>query len=188
MNPAILGALIGAIPGTLAAGLTTWVSIQSNLFNLKQAQLTFSEEHERWLREKRADVYVEILQFTRDAEVRRYRVIGTPDRVNKQLTKDEIEHEVENGLDIYWRPDTQQLIARVYAYASDSVGKAFEKAWNRDLELWSAAKDSIEDGNQIVGDRLRKKSENAAEANGELAKLIVRDLQGRDLPGHIGST
>lgn len=60
MNPAILGALIGTIPGTLAAGQTAWVSMRSSRVSQEQARLTLKADHDRWLRERRADVYVEM--------------------------------------------------------------------------------------------------------------------------------
>src|SRR5262249_43101189 len=75
MNAAILGALIGAIPGTVAAVLATWASVKSGRFAMEQAQLASSAEHANWLRDKRSDLYVEGIRFLHEASVWRARLI-----------------------------------------------------------------------------------------------------------------
>lgn len=75
MNPAILGTLIGAVPGTAAAALATWASVRSSKLALEQAQLAWTTEHANWLRDKRSDPYVEGIRSLHEASVLRARLI-----------------------------------------------------------------------------------------------------------------
>jgi hypothetical protein len=183
MNPAIIGALIGAIPGTLAAGLTTWASIKSSQFSLQQTNYTLAAEHDRWLRDKRSDVYVDILKFARNAQVRRYRImnsrdtrIGLKETVRKEVTA-EIKDAIRFGLDSYWAPEVEQIVARTYAYASKEVIAAFQQAWGSDLASWSLADDSVEDGYLLITEELRQRLMNADAERETLVNMIVQDLQ-----------
>src|SRR5437660_175493 len=117
MNPAILGALIGAIPGTLAAGLATWASVRSSGISLQQTRITLAANHDRWLLEKRADVYLDLLQFTQDAKRRRFVTLEP-----KEIT-DKVRNAIQAGIDIYTAPETQLLVARTFAYVSSDTSR-----------------------------------------------------------------
>jgi len=66
MNSVVLGALIGASPALLAGVLTAWVAMRSAQASREQAELALRADHERWLREKRSDLYVEMIRFLRE--------------------------------------------------------------------------------------------------------------------------
>ena len=76
MNPAVLGALIGAVPGTLAAALTTWAAVRAANTGVSQAQLTLVTEHHQWLRDKRSEVYVDLLTHAEQLFTRRHAFIS----------------------------------------------------------------------------------------------------------------
>ena len=71
MNPIVLGALIGAIPALLAGALSTWAAVRGGRVSLEQTELTLRADHERWLREKRCDLYIEMIKLLReDSKIR----------------------------------------------------------------------------------------------------------------------
>jgi hypothetical protein len=65
LNPIVLGALIGAIPALLAGALSTWAAVRGGRVSLERTELTLRADHERWLREKRCDLYIEMIKFLR---------------------------------------------------------------------------------------------------------------------------
>jgi hypothetical protein len=75
MNPVILGAIIGAVPGALAAALGTWAAVRAGKVNLSQTQLTLATEHQQWLRNKRSEVYVDLLAHAEQLFTRRLRIV-----------------------------------------------------------------------------------------------------------------
>jgi hypothetical protein len=204
VNPVITGALIGAIPGTLAAGLTMWAAIHSNRFNLRQTSLILEAEHDRWLREKRADVYVDILQYARGAEVRR---ISLQTSLTDPLKRTNI---INEGRERYWAPETQTIIARANAYASPQVANAFGRVWDSDQEVWAFAENSfikeslileserlanaydrwpyesetptLKDETPTLEEQLTEKMELALKEETELRDMIAIELQMRTLP------
>lgn len=93
MNPAIAGALIGAVPGTLAAALATWASIQSSKTNLQQTKLTLVGDHSRWMREKRADSYIEMMAYLRENGIQRLQMLRARPEVD--LAREVIENQFE---------------------------------------------------------------------------------------------
>jgi hypothetical protein len=164
MNPVVLGALIGVIPGTLAAGLATWSSTRS-------AHLALAADHDRWLREKRADVYVDMLQFVREAEMRRHAIF-----VSNEVSSD-IRHAIQEGYETYRRAETQQLVARIYAYTSNNATAAFFVVWYSDQGLWRLAEDNIEGKSLKISDELEQAKEDADKGTKDFYQSARNDLQ-----------
>jgi hypothetical protein len=164
MNPAILGALIGAIPGTIAAGLATWSSVRTSY-------VTLAGDHDRWLRERRADTYVELLQFLRNAEVRRA-VILIPQEVTA-----EIQRKIKDGFEIHTTSEMYGLAARAYAYTSDEAFTAFTAALSRDLEVWQMAQGRVKARNIEIGNELEQAVEDADKAAHNFILKARIDLQ-----------
>lgn len=164
MNPAILGALIGAIPGTIAAGLATWSSVRS-------ARTALTSDHDRWLREKRSDTYLDMLHLISDAQTRRWSVL------EPQEVTEEMKRQINDGYEIYNTDRVSSLIARGWAYASWDAGKAFDEAWEADKKVWLLALDNTQGMNLEIDDKLKQAREDADKAGFEFVDKARDDLQ-----------
>jgi hypothetical protein len=106
--------------------------------------LTQLAEHANWLRDKRADLYVELLAFVREAKIHRHKMI-TPD-----VTKEALCQEAPAVLDAHKTAEMQDRIARSYAFASRGAGEAFRQAWEADVDAWRAATEEITQSDRLT--------------------------------------
>ena len=132
MNPIVLGALIGAIPALLAGALATWAAVRSGRVSLEQTELTLRAEHERWLREKRIELYVEMLRFVHDGTGRQGALI------RKGKVTEEQKWEVLETMSTYGGEVLHDLAARAIAIASGEVNEAFTDAADAVNAVWAA--------------------------------------------------
>jgi hypothetical protein len=181
MNPAIVGALIGAIPGTLAAGLTTWAAVRAGYVNLEQTRQALKADHDRWLREKRADVYVDLLRFVREADRNRFLLLRS------QEATDDIRHSVQARRDVYVTPETQELFAQGAAYASDEAYAAFAKTWRSDQKVWRLASKSLETGYLDIDHELDEAMADADKKFNDFRLIVRHDLQETSGRGELPS-
>ena len=179
MNPAILGALIGAVPGTLAAALAVWSASRSISANLEQTKLTLAADHKRWLRERRSDVYVDVLRFLREAERRRHFIL-VPHKLSSETRL-----EIAGGFDIYKTPETQELVARTIAFVSDRANDSFNEAWWADQRVWILAEEEIKGDDFTINAELKKAMDVADNAFREFIKVARYDLQEDHIIGAI---
>jgi hypothetical protein len=121
MNPIVLGALIGAIPALLAATLATWAAVRSGRVSLEQTELTLRADHERWLREKRCDLYIEMGKFLHENSSMR-RVL-----IRKGEVADEQKQMILEAAGHYDGEAWTDLLVRAAALGSDQVSLAFGK-------------------------------------------------------------
>jgi hypothetical protein len=129
MNPAILGALIGAVPGTIAAALTTWVSIRT----AGQAQI---RERSQWVRDRRAAVYEELISTVLEMSDRRAEALALGQPVDAALQAADTYIEREDHSNEAYRA----LISRMIAYASPTVWGAYYDAVTAETEVWRVTK------------------------------------------------
>jgi hypothetical protein len=171
MNPAIVGALIGAIPGTLAAALATWASIQASRTNLQQTELTLAGDHARWIREKRADIYVEMLQFILEADRQRNLIIyPRADVAAVKTVCDDAEKKYNSSSMV-------ELFAKAEAYVSKEAANKFNVAWGADQAVWRSVKKQLESETFVVDDELREAMTRAANAANSFSTVASSDLQ-----------
>ena len=112
-----------------------------------------------------------MLQFLREAELRRSAIM------KPQEVTDEIRHAIQEGYEVYSKPETQQLVARAYAYTSDKAHKAFQDAWYSDQKLWHLAERNIKDVDLKISDELREAIEDADRTTVQFYANARHDLQ-----------
>lgn len=174
MNEAILGAIIGTIPGTLAAILATWTSVKVIRASIFQNQLAVVTEHMQWLRDKRSDVYVEMLTFVRESEVNHHLIQSRDvDEEWREATTKVMSHYKTMA------PEFVALVARADAYAPGEAGDAFADMFNTDSQIWQEVYDIMESGDShlVVSDELQAKVKFAERCGDKVASLAVHELQ-----------
>ena len=81
VNLIILGGIIGAVPTLLAS----WLALRGSRLT---TELTLAGDHVRWLREKRSDLYIELLTIVNSSHSLRSKIAKgvevTPDIINQQ--------------------------------------------------------------------------------------------------------
>src|ERR1700733_6739915 len=169
MNPAILGELIGAVPGSLAAALATWASIRSVNMNLEQTKLTLANDYSRWISEKRADAYVEMLRFLRAAEQKRAEICRMP------AVSDGIET-MREATEAYLTSQAVDILAQADPYVSEEAHDSFMKAWYANLDFWKLTRKQIESGN-LDGDKLQEEENRATQMDFEFRDMARHDLR-----------
>jgi hypothetical protein len=173
MNPAVLGALIGAVPGTVAAALATWASVRTAKLTAEQAQSAQATEHANWLRDRRSELYVEGIRFLHEASVVRARLIraGIPAAA--------LRDEAERILQAYAEPEWHDRIARAEAYAPDDASDAYIAAAEGDWHIWRSVRETIEaDGEAELAmtDELLERLRTVGQATNRFRDLARRDL------------
>jgi hypothetical protein len=129
-------------------------------------------DRDRWLRERRAAVYVEALNFTLGANERRRGLL----KAQEDIT-DEIRSHFQEARGIYFLPETQDLIARTLAYSSGETTTAFLHMRETDRAAWATAIENINGRILTIDGALKNKKDEAADAASHLIKVIRRDLQ-----------
>jgi hypothetical protein len=172
MNPIVLGALIGAIPALLGGALATWAAMRSSRISMDQTELTLRADHERWLREKRCDLYVEMIKLLREDSSTRRALIREGEVTDEQRRK------ILEAAGHYRGGDLTELTVRGTAIASDQVSIAFIKAAEAGQLVWQAVIDVIRDRSEHVGlaGELGRLAGLAAEAESGFAGTVRRDL------------
>lgn len=169
MNPAILGALIGAIPGTVAAALTTWASVRT-------VGLAQTREHGQWLRDRRATVYEELISTILEMTDCRDAVLETGQPVDPALqAADTYIHRETRGDESY-----RSLMTRMVVYASPAVWNAYYKAVNAELEVWRLVKEEITHSNIttiVVSEKLNTMIKNARNQSTAFLSAVHESLQ-----------
>jgi hypothetical protein len=124
--------LITGIVGIVGVGGTVFASLRSGKTAMKQARQSQEAEHVKWLRERRADAYLEairILHKTRTCYAQLERG-DKRDRVEKLLT--------ETGRRIIESADLSDLSARIYAFGTTKAYAAFHEATIADTQVFEA--------------------------------------------------
>jgi hypothetical protein len=172
MNSVVLGALIGAMPGTVAAALATWVSIRTGKLTLEREQVAHTVEHAIWLREKRSDVYVEGIRFLHEASVRRANLIKSG--MESTLLRSEVVSILNSYAELSWH----DRLARAEAYLPEDASSVYLAAAEGDWGIWRNVHETVMNTEQrlIVTDGL---ADDLKQAN--LAFREFRDLARRDL-------
>jgi hypothetical protein len=173
MNPAVLGALIGAVPGTLAPGLATWASIQSGRTNLEQTKLTLADDYSRWVREKRADSYVEMLRFLRAAELKRAEICDMPATA---ADVENIRKAVQAYKDTSLSSQAVDVFAKADPYVSKEADDDFRAAWDASRNFWQLARKQAESG-KLDRDELDEEDNRATDADMKFREMARRDLR-----------
>jgi hypothetical protein len=132
MNPIVLGALIGAIPALLAGALATWAAVRTSRVSLEQTELTLAAEHARWLRDKQAEMYVEMIRFLQQAMLKRTMV------TSKSAVTEDLVREIDEAATSYGRSPLFDLTVQGRAFASSEVNEAFAAAMLADNYVWRA--------------------------------------------------
>jgi hypothetical protein len=145
MNPAILGALIGAIPGTIAATLTTWTSVRVSNASQAQTALALTSEHAKWLREKRSEVYVDLLTQVTNAEVGWNTLSETK---GKEITEDLKERLLKVNRARGSTAEIANLAARAGSYTATSTSYTFINMINLDTDIWAEARKMLDSGDE----------------------------------------
>jgi hypothetical protein len=131
MNPIVLGAIIGAVPALIGSALTVWVTRRADTARLRQAELTIAAEHAQWLRDRRSDLYPEMIKFAKGLDDCRFHAAAGPKadmRTAVGRTLDALEFHVS-------LPD---LMDRVAAFASDYTTATFHNVIDSDCRFWQA--------------------------------------------------
>ena len=176
MNPVILGAIIGAVPGTAAATLSTWAALRAGKMNFSQTQLTLATEHQQWLRNKRSKVYVDLLAHAEWLFTRRQKIVHSLSNIT-----DDNRCEVQAILDEYGKPESKALVARADTYAPSDTAEMFGgMVCVIDFAFWTVVYAKIADPSspqfEIDAD-VKKVWAYADEGLKALRKLAYRDLQ-----------
>jgi gas vesicle protein len=164
MNPVVLGALVGAVPGTVAAGLTTWSAGRS-------ARASLAADYNRWLREKRADTYVDMLKFPRTSQMRRS-VLETPQEITEQKVR-----ELKQMYQIFEADETTGLWARASAYAAPGTAQAFRHSWETERDVWYLTRDRLDSKIPEITANLGQAIRRANDAISHFDKKAHDDLQ-----------
>ncbi|SRR6266567_2449618 len=98
--------------------------------SLDQTNLTLAADHARWLRDKRSEVYVEMIRFLQDASRHRHAVIG------EREVGEGLKQEVQKVIASYDAQSLHNLLVMGQAYALRDVGDIFSQAASADLEAW----------------------------------------------------
>jgi hypothetical protein len=181
MNPAILGALIGAIPGTIAASLTTWTSIRISNANQAQTTLTLTSEHAKWLREKRSEVYVDLLTHVNKAEIA-WNTLSEADGEEKtEALKTSLLTLYQNR---QGATDISNLAARAGSYTATSTSYTYINMVNVDTDIWFEVREEISSGNKLfkISPKLASLIDQANIYSNRLNKAAVSDLQTLPFP------
>jgi hypothetical protein len=173
MNPAILGALIGAVPGTIAAALATWASVRSSKLAVEQAQLAWVTEHANWLRDKRSDLYVEGISSLHEASVSRARLIKAG--AEASLLREEVGRILQSYSESAWH----DRLARAEAYLPDDASSVYLAAAEGDWHIWRAVQESLSANDEmklVITDELANDLKDANLATRKFSELARRDL------------
>lgn len=173
VNAAILGALIGAVPGTAAAALATWASVRSGRVAVEQAQLAWATDHATWLRDKRSDLYVEGIRFLHETSVLRARLIelGTDPNLLQQ--------EAARILQSYDEPAWHDRLARAEAYLPDDASSAYLEAAEGDWRIWRLVRETLSAGDGaewVITDELTSALQDVRRTTRAFSELARRDL------------
>ncbi len=176
VNPVILGAIIGAVPGTAAATLSTWAALRAGKMNLSQTQLTLATEHQQWLRNKRSEVYVDLLTYAEQLFTRRQKVVHSLSDIT-----DDNRCEVQAILDEYGKLESKALVARADTYASSDTAEMFGgMVYLMDFAFWAVVHAKIVDPSSPqfeIDTDVKKIWAYADEGLKALRKLAYRELQ-----------
>lgn len=173
MNPIVLGALIGAIPALLAGALATWAAVRSGRVSLEQTELTLRAEHERWLREKRSELYVEMITFIHQGTRSQAALIRKGEVTAGQRS------EVMETMSSYGSETLADLAARGIAIASGEVSVAFADAAGAVQDVWQAVLALLKErpGRAVVlTSEISRLEGLAIKAESEFGGAVRRDL------------
>jgi len=166
MNPAILGALIGALSGTAAAALTAWNSVRISKLNQ-------TGEHAQWLRDRRAALYVELLAYQRVLEARRRKLIKSDSPADAVREAIGYAHAPENESEA-------ELVSRMIAYASKEVWKAYYEATAAEISVWDVAAEEItrlKATTLVITEKLANAVDEADVKSSNFLNAVHRDMQ-----------
>lgn len=173
MNPVVLGALIGAIPGTIAAALATWASVRAGKLAAEQVRLAQVTEHATWLRDKRSDVYVEGIRFLHQASVWRQELIRSGAAASL------LHDQVRKILDSYGELPWHDRLARAEAYLPGDASSLYLAAAEDDWAIWRFVQESLtanDEQDLVITDQLAEDLKRANIAFREFRDLARRDL------------
>lgn len=187
MNPVILGAVIGAVPGTLAAALGTWAAVRSGKVNLSQTQLTLATEHQQWLRDRRSEIYVELLAHAEQLFLRRQTIVYRLGDVT-----DEDRKKVQAILDEYEKPESRELEAKADAFAPPDTAEMYGGMVRMmDFGFWAVVHLKMNDpacSRFEIDANVKGMLDYADEGLTILRRLAARDLQTAPLPNPAPQT
>jgi hypothetical protein len=163
VNPIVLGAIIGAVPALITAGLAAWAASRVN-------NRTLAAEHSKWLRDKRSDVYVEMSRALHDAQMS-INYIGpksSPKNL-RELAEEGKKFRTEKASD---------LTARLFAYGTNAAYETCIETWAAERRVWVAVEKELADGDAItLGESLKKEIDDFQENIWSFLQIVVKEIQ-----------
>jgi hypothetical protein len=186
MDPLILGAIIGAVPGSLAAGLSTWAAVRAGKINLSQTRLTLATEHQQWLRDKRSELYVDLLFHAEQLYLRRQAIICS----SREIIEAD-RQEVVAIVNEYRKNGNRGLVAQADAYAPKDTARAFTgMVCLMDFGFWAMVYAAVDESSYSrfkMDGYIETMLNFANEGLAILRELISRDLQITPLSNPVSS-
>jgi hypothetical protein len=128
-------------------------------------------DHQRWLRENRTAIYIDLLRFFREAQRRRSVTVKA-----QEVTND-FREAIKAGREVYFADDTLELIAKALAFSSSETDEAAQKAWNADRKVWNIAHEDTGAEQFVVTDELKEALRLATIEGNSLIDAVRNDLQ-----------
>ena len=134
MDPVVTGAIIGAVPALLAAGLAAWATS-------RVSNRTLAADNAKWLREKRADIYVDTIRAFHQAQ-------GWANGIESGDTRETLKVILEERKE-FLSDRASDYTARLFAFGSRNSYDAAISAWDAERALWKVVGTLIKDGGKI---------------------------------------
>lgn len=172
MNPIVLGAIIGAVPTVVTAGVAAWAAS-------RVSNRTLGADHAKWLREKRADIYVDLIQSLHDAQAK----INGIERGDTLKEFEPVDQQRRN----FNNEHASDYSARLYAYGTASSYKTGVAASNAELDAWKEARKELKEGQEITLDApLKQAIDDFSDKLWPFLELVVKELQSFRSGGRTG--
>jgi len=136
----------------------------------RTATLALAADHARWLRDKRSEVYVELVRFVQRVGNRRL------DMIREREVTEDLEQEARELLNSYGTQPLLDLLALAQTYASEDAGDAFLRASEADLAVWRLVSPAMPSRWIVMTDDLVRAMDFANETAQEFWAIIRKDL------------
>jgi hypothetical protein len=181
VNTTVIVALIAAGSGVAVAGVAFIGNAVTAWANARQAQAKIVADHAAWLRDRRAEVYVQANSFVRSAAWKRVEIIKDGE-VSPACQSTAIQL-----LAYYKSPEIMKLSADGTTFVNHKLAFALEHALIANLQAWRLFLDSVEKVNPggyiTLTEDIRQALDEAQLADRKFYQLVKLDVQWTEYSG-----